>query len=535
MAAEPEKKIDKLLEAYARKRREDAGEPLEVHPATRRMLQAEVAKLRSGRAESAPPWWQSLFLVWPRFAAALAIFVMLALGVWVFVQNEGQKPKGVTELAARRAPAPDAPVAEDSIRLQEKQKAELDGIAPVLGREEADAKKLAEKSPTILAFDDPAKKQIRDAEKPSSAPMPARPSAEAGKNVELKLDLPAQQLAKSGESLVTATANDKRADLDGSARLLKQNSADNFRFYRQPDSSGVKADDALAKGSLGVPVTAGVSLAAARPTDPYFNFAYAETNFGLVPSLGGYAGNGPVANSGAVTLSDFSSAPALKPATIVATEWAAADRQSLTGNEIIRSRGREFERRDANGTPILERFALEQINDRIRIRDGDGSVYEGNIVATTGLEAEGLKEGKDELRQNRETQLRRKPSDSDAPVMPIQFRVSGTNKAQQLVVINGEMWGEEQLARSVKTLNAPAAPAPKLVPAPVASSPTVQPPAKEPSVAGQSAAVGGRASSIAPGGTISSVTNTAFRPTTLRARVQIGRTNEIELKAIRTK
>src|SRR5206468_1919902 len=161
----------------------------------------------------------------------------------------------------------------------------------------------------------------------------------------------------------------------------------------------------------------------------------------------GYAGNGPAANSDAVTFSDFSSVPALKPATIAATEWAATDPQSLVENEFTRSRGlgraQEFERRDANATRMLQRFALEQLNDRIRIRDGDGSVYEGSIVATTSLGVEVLKESKDESGQNRETQLRRKLSDSDAPVMPIQFRATGTNKARQLVIINGEMWGEE--------------------------------------------------------------------------------------------
>jgi len=41
---EPERKIEKLLRAYARKRRTDAGEPLKLHPATRRRLQDEVLR-----------------------------------------------------------------------------------------------------------------------------------------------------------------------------------------------------------------------------------------------------------------------------------------------------------------------------------------------------------------------------------------------------------------------------------------------------------------------------------------------------------
>src|SRR6185436_17944259 len=39
-----ERPIEKLLRDYAKKRRADAGKPLEMHPATRRMLQGEVAR-----------------------------------------------------------------------------------------------------------------------------------------------------------------------------------------------------------------------------------------------------------------------------------------------------------------------------------------------------------------------------------------------------------------------------------------------------------------------------------------------------------
>ena len=42
---EPERNIEKLLRAFAKKRRADAGDPLKLHPALRRQLQAEVARL----------------------------------------------------------------------------------------------------------------------------------------------------------------------------------------------------------------------------------------------------------------------------------------------------------------------------------------------------------------------------------------------------------------------------------------------------------------------------------------------------------
>ena len=41
---EEERKIEKLLRAYAKKRRADAGDPLKLHPAPRRQLQDEVAR-----------------------------------------------------------------------------------------------------------------------------------------------------------------------------------------------------------------------------------------------------------------------------------------------------------------------------------------------------------------------------------------------------------------------------------------------------------------------------------------------------------
>lgn len=41
---EPERKIEKLLRAYAKKRRADAGDAFKLHPTTRRMLQGEAAR-----------------------------------------------------------------------------------------------------------------------------------------------------------------------------------------------------------------------------------------------------------------------------------------------------------------------------------------------------------------------------------------------------------------------------------------------------------------------------------------------------------
>ena len=80
MPAEPDNsKIEELLKGYAKKRRDELGAPIELHPAVRKMLQGEVARQRP-----APPAERKGFLsvclqFWPRFAVAGASVVLLSL------------------------------------------------------------------------------------------------------------------------------------------------------------------------------------------------------------------------------------------------------------------------------------------------------------------------------------------------------------------------------------------------------------------------------------------------------------------------
>src|SRR5512134_2050762 len=82
MPQEPEKKIEELLKAYAKKRREDRGAPLEIHPATRKLLQTEVARLRVKPAPDSRSWFQSLTQFWPRIGFAASIVIALGVVIW---------------------------------------------------------------------------------------------------------------------------------------------------------------------------------------------------------------------------------------------------------------------------------------------------------------------------------------------------------------------------------------------------------------------------------------------------------------------
>jgi hypothetical protein len=78
---EPERKIEKLLRAFAKKRRADAGDSLKLHPATRRMLQGEVARRRAAAPEEdSVSLWQFFRQQWAFLLTfALAIFFGAAL------------------------------------------------------------------------------------------------------------------------------------------------------------------------------------------------------------------------------------------------------------------------------------------------------------------------------------------------------------------------------------------------------------------------------------------------------------------------
>lgn len=107
MPPEPERKIEQWLGRYARKRREQAGDRFEVHPATRRLWQGELEKQRCP-AKPARSRWTAGF--WPRLALGGALFAALAAAVLLLFEFPESQRAGF-DLAQesnlpRLAPAP---------------------------------------------------------------------------------------------------------------------------------------------------------------------------------------------------------------------------------------------------------------------------------------------------------------------------------------------------------------------------------------------------------------------------------------------
>src|SRR5437588_754967 len=92
---EPERPIEKLLRTWAKRRGNKAGAPLEMHPATRRLLQGEVARKFGGKQRETGRFAAMLRQLWPRFIWGLAIFVALAVTAGLLLPIFGKaKSKG---------------------------------------------------------------------------------------------------------------------------------------------------------------------------------------------------------------------------------------------------------------------------------------------------------------------------------------------------------------------------------------------------------------------------------------------------------
>jgi hypothetical protein len=80
---EPERKIEKLLRAYAKKRRAQAGDPLTLPPAMRRLLQGEIARRKpkpGDDEEASVTLWELFRQRWALFAGfAVIVFFGAAL------------------------------------------------------------------------------------------------------------------------------------------------------------------------------------------------------------------------------------------------------------------------------------------------------------------------------------------------------------------------------------------------------------------------------------------------------------------------
>ncbi len=134
-----ERPIEKLLRACAKKRRDEAGAPFELHPADRKVLQAEIERkfAKPKRSASFP---QSLLVLVPRLVWGTAILAALAIIAFMLVPTPN-KPDPDAFLA-QNAPMPAEPQRHELSPTQVPALTEQLGTRPP----SSDLKDLADKS-----------------------------------------------------------------------------------------------------------------------------------------------------------------------------------------------------------------------------------------------------------------------------------------------------------------------------------------------------------------------------------------------------
>src|SRR5260221_6530253 len=134
MPPEPDNQIDELLQAYAKKRREQMGAPPDLHPATRKLLQGEVARTFPKKPSAAESWFSFLKIFWPRIAFATSVLLVLGFGSWSLMKSN-------RETFAER---PTMKLSKLEPGVEEKLRAPDDASAPALNRPVAEAEKKVE-------------------------------------------------------------------------------------------------------------------------------------------------------------------------------------------------------------------------------------------------------------------------------------------------------------------------------------------------------------------------------------------------------
>lgn len=399
MSSEPQRDIEKDLLAYKLRRGEQLGAPLELHPATRKMLQGEAARAASRplltSEEAAKNFVRSFVMSHqqPSFFAryrqriiwggAMCACLTLVLAV---LRNDPRLASTPSQVSDPQTAKPQATVAATKQQTEGEQSARAKQSAPA-------ADKVQELAKTSTA--------------PVASPPPANPrGAAAASAPPLVRDLDRKLVEKKEGSQTTQIAKALKAVqvADALSATEDKKSGEVMKLKRSAGDELLRANLAAAAGASG---GAGIPPASAPST------ASAAQLFG--------ANSAPEASQ-------------------VRQQFLQLDNQARY-------------RKNFNSPPmpqVMQDFAFERTGDRVRIVDADGSTYEGTVMpapveevrANAVSKLDAAKERKDSLAQ---------PTQSADPQSSYRFYANGVNrKLNQSVEFRGE-WQAAVPAQSSPT------------------------------------------------------------------------------------
>ncbi len=392
---EPERPIEKLLRAHAKKRRDEAGASFELHPADRKVLQAEVER-KFAKHKRFPAFLKGWIVVWPRLVWGTAILAVLAIIAFILVP------------AANKTNS-DAFMAQNTPMPAEQPRRELSpDSAPALTEQLGTHSRSSELAD--LAYKNPSEKS---------------PISETTQSPPLSVGVP---VPRPVPAIVSEL---KQAE---PASAPSTGSADGKTLFRPEQGT------ALAK-SYGI-VTAPTTIPSETPV-PSSALATAES-FKRSPD------NDRLAFSTKPSLAGSTPAPTVTIATAALSKTDGSNKDSLPAisqrfTQIqlpAKSKMAKLESAPTSAQ-VLAAFQVQQVGDELRIIDGDGSIYRGRLVAADELRSP-YTESKDSVASAGRVQSRERSFQQAVSSVPAlqnySFRVTGTNRSMnQNVIFSGNL------------------------------------------------------------------------------------------------
>jgi hypothetical protein len=410
---ESERKIEKLLRAYAKKRRAQAGDPLELHPATRRLLQGEVAcKAPKPDEEDASMTLWELFR--QRWAFLLGFALIIFFGASLFLpalSSAKKKAQTVTTMSNLKQIGIAAQMAagENNGKLP----ASLDALTNQLV------------SDKILTDTESGKRFIYVAGGENLAGLPSNsvlaysPTDKKGRavlfadgSVVVINDAQFSELTNRGLpelALAKESARRQFTETPAEITLAGGNAAAAPSVSGQLKSDGSRNEPKLADSGIAVP--RGGELAANAPAVP-------ATAINRLGTAHGAAGNYSSIQTKSV------------PFASTASPNLALSLQNSFRNTTAPDRA----------VSVLANFKVEQNGNAIRVVDADGSVYDGSLQPESAVAQNGASAAAAPAPTQVERAKTAANKDESQTVQNYFFRVSGTNQTlKQNVVFTGNL------------------------------------------------------------------------------------------------
>lgn len=438
MPTEPERDIEKQLRAYAKERREQAGTPLELHPATRKLLQGEAARLKAKGAGTST-FWSRLPVFWPRLPFGASIAAALMLACWLMLPVSS-RPKPESKLVENLERSREAEINQPAPAAPPRLLAETP--APV--KSEVDSLKAPAITTNYLAYDDGRRGigGLAGGELASSKDIVDKKS---------KVELQLQDGFASGKAALGPAQNS----------LARDDLAKNLRQKEVSQTAAVPtaAAPALEDRAGGVP-----NLAVSEPR-PAASVTTESVNEEFRRRYGRFLANG-AASTG---LSNNNIAQEEKLALQQSTGRFSLASPAVPGQQndyyyginpgaggvtqLFRAKVDSLDagaRRYAASpgpNPVLNSFRVEQNGNEVRVIDGDDSVYTGQLqpaavpAASPALDEAAARAVEKQTPLGVNAGFKTVARAADAETKPAQdylFRVTGTNRSvNQSVVFTG--------------------------------------------------------------------------------------------------